>query len=163
MIGSLSLYFCSEKTTKQQIDEEAPKFSDLEQLAKDKIAKFITKKFKGHRMAMLVEAILQAQGYTTYRSPEGPDRDIDILAAPGLLGFGSPTLCVQVKTGDTPVDRRTLDQLIGAMQNVNAEQELLVSWAGIKPSIVSLNRENPFIFSPPPDQETSDIASFESH
>ncbi|HLC06599.1 MAG TPA: restriction endonuclease [Candidatus Babeliales bacterium] len=82
-----------------------------------------------------MEAILQAQGYTTYRSPEGPDRGIDILAAPGPLGFGSPRLCVQVKTGDSPVDRPTLDQLIGAMQNVNAEQGLLVSWGGFKTSI----------------------------
>jgi restriction system protein len=36
-----------------------------------------------------------------------------------------------VKTGDRP----TLDQLIGAMQNVNAEQGLLVSWGGFKTSI----------------------------
>jgi len=33
------------------------------------------------------------------------------------------------------VDRPTLDQLIGAMQNVNAEQGLLVSWGGFKTSI----------------------------
>lgn len=123
------------KTVRQQIDEEQPEFSDLEQLAKDQIAKFIIRKFKGHGMTMLIEAILQAQGYTTHRSQEGPDRGIDILAAPGSLGFGSPRLCVQVKTGDTPVDRPTLDQLIGTMQNVNAEQGLLVSWGGFKTSI----------------------------
>ena len=33
------------------------------------------------------------------------------------------------------MDRPTLDQLIGAMQNVNAEQGLLVSWGGFKTSI----------------------------
>lgn len=108
---------------------------DLEQLSKDEIAKFIIRKYKGHGMARLIEAILQAQGYITYRSPDGPDQGIDILAAPGLLGFGSPRICVQVKTSDTPVDRATLDQLIGAMQNVNAEQGLLVSWAGFKASV----------------------------
>lgn len=132
-----------EKTIKTKIPEAEVEFSDLEQLTKDQIAKFIIRKFKGHGMALLIEAILQAQGYTTYRNPEGPDRGIDILAAPGPLGFGSPRLCVQVKTGDAPIDRPTLDQLIGAMQNVNAEQGLLVSWAGFKTSI---DRELPSQF-----------------
>lgn len=115
--------------------ESGTEFSNLEYLAKDQIAKFMITKFKGHGMARLIEAILQAQGYSTYRSPEGPDKGIDILAAPGPLGFGSPRLCIQVKTGDTPVDRPTLDQLIGAMESVKAEQGLLVSWAGFKTSI----------------------------
>ena len=73
-------------------------------------------------MAVIVEAILRAKGYTTYRSPEGPDKGVDILAAPEPLGFGKPRLCVQVKTGDTPIDRPTLDQLGGSMTNFNAEQ-----------------------------------------
>lgn len=122
---------------KKKTDQETaePEFQDLELSARDQIAKYIIRKFKGHGMARLVEAILKAQGYTTFRSPEGPDKGIDIVAAPGPLGFGNPRLCVQVKTGDSPVDRPTLDQLIGAMQNINAEQGLLVSWGGFKSSI----------------------------
>jgi restriction system protein len=108
---------------------------DLEQVAFDQIAKLIIRKFKGHGLARLVDAILKAKGYTTYISPEGPDKGIDILAAPGNLGFGSPKLCIQVKSSDSPVDRPTLDQLIGAMQNVNAEHGLLVSWGGFKSSV----------------------------
>lgn len=108
---------------------------DLEQLARDQIAKFIIRKFKGHGLARLIDAILQAQGYSTFVSPEGPDKGVDILAAPGPLGFGSPRLCVQVKSSDSPLDRPTLDQLIGAMQNFNAEQGLLVSWGGFKSSV----------------------------
>jgi restriction system protein len=131
------------KTTKKafppEIDditaEEAVEDIDLEQLARDQIAKFIIRKYKGHGMARLVEAILNAQGYTTYRSPEGPDKGIDILASTGPLGFGSPKICVQVKTGDSPVDRPTLDQLIGTMQNVQAERGLLVSWGGFKNTV----------------------------
>lgn len=46
---------------------------DLELLARDRIAKLIISKFKGHAMETLVEAILKAQGYTTYRSPEEPE------------------------------------------------------------------------------------------
>ena len=86
-------------------------------------------------MERLVEAILKAQGYTTYRSPEGADKGVDILAAPGPLGFGRPRICVQVKSQESPVDRPTLDQLVGTMQNVQAEQGLLVSWGGFKSSV----------------------------
>lgn len=115
----------------QPIDESV----DLERLARDQIAKLIIQRFKGHGLARLVEAILKAQGYTTYLSPEGPDKGVDILAAPGPLGFGNPRLCVQVKSGDLPVDSPTLNQLIGSMQNVQADQGLLVSWGGFKSSI----------------------------
>jgi len=65
---------------------------DLEESARDHIATLIARKYKGHGMAVLVEALLKAQGYTTHRSPEGPDYGIDILAAPGPLGFGQPRL-----------------------------------------------------------------------
>jgi predicted Mrr-cat superfamily restriction endonuclease len=46
---------------------------DLEDLARAQIAKLISRKFRGHDLERLVEALLQAQGYTTYRSPEGAD------------------------------------------------------------------------------------------
>jgi restriction system protein len=118
----------------EQEDEEGEEV-DLERLARDRIAELISHNFKGHGMALLVEALLKAQGYTTFRSPEGPDQGVDILAAPGPLGFGQPRIAVQVKSGDVPVDRPTLDQLIGAMQNVNADQGLLVSWSGFKSSV----------------------------
>lgn len=108
---------------------------DLEEFSKDQIAKYIIQKYKGHGMARVVEAILKAKGYVTYRSPEGPDKGVDILAAPEPFGFGKPRLCVQVKTGDTPIDRPTLDQLLGTMQNFKAEQGLLVSWAGFKTTV----------------------------
>ena len=114
-------------------DESGP--LDIERFAKDQIAKLITAKFSGHGMARLVEAILKAKGFLTYRAPEGPDKGVDILAAGGALGFESPKICVQVKSGDSPVDRPTLDQLIGAMQNFSAEFGLLVSWGGFKRSV----------------------------
>jgi len=34
-----------------------------------------------------------------------------------------------------PVDRSTLDQLIGVMQNFGADQGLLVSWSGFKSTV----------------------------
>lgn len=109
---------------------------DLEEVARDSIAKLIIQKFKGHGMARLVEAVLKAQGFVTHLSPEGPDKGIDILAAGGSLGFDRPRICVQVKSGDTPADRPEFTQLIGAMQNVGADQGLFVSWSGFKPTVL---------------------------
>lgn len=107
----------------------------IQQAARDGIAKFVTAKSSGHGMARLVDAVLSAQGYTTLVSSPGPDKGIDILAAPSPLGFGQPRICAQVISGDSPLDRPTLDQLIGVTQNVQADQGLLVSWGGFKSSI----------------------------
>ena len=108
---------------------------DLAQAARDQLAKLVVARFQGHGMARLVDAVLRARGYTTYLSPEGPDKGIDILAAPEPMGFGEPRVCVQVKSGDSALDRPTLDQLIGVMQNVQASHGLLVSWGGFKSSV----------------------------
>lgn len=116
-------------------DESDDLLIDLEQTAKDQIAKLIIARFKGHGLARLVNGILKAEGYITHLSPEGPDKGIDILAGTGSLGFGNPKICVQVKSEEFPLDRPTLDQLIGTMQNVNADQGLLVSWGGFKSTI----------------------------
>lgn len=115
--------------------DAAAEVLDLEQLSRDQIATLIGRRFRGHDMARLVDALLKAQGYTTYVSPPGPDRGVDILAAPGPLGFGKPRICVQVKSQDSPVDSPTLNQLIGSMQNVQADQGLLVSWGGFRSSV----------------------------
>ncbi len=108
---------------------------DLEEVARDQIARLIIARFKGHGLAHLVDAIFQAQGYSTYRSPPGADKGVDILAAHGHLGFAEPRICIQVKSGDSPLDRPTLDQLVGTMRNFRAEHGLLVSWGGFKSSI----------------------------
>lgn len=108
---------------------------DLEELAHDHIARVITAKFKGHGLTRLVEAILSAQGYTTYRSPEGADGGADILAGAGPLGFGAPRLCVEVKSEDAPVSREAVDKLIGAIRKFNANEGLFVSWSGFKNNV----------------------------
>lgn len=126
-----------EKKLPQQIDESDNDIVlDLEEYILDKISEYIIHKFKGHNMERLVEEILKTKGFTTYRSPEGADHGIDILASADTLGFGSPKICVQIKTTDEPVDRPTLDQLIGTMSNFNADYGLLVSWNGFKTSVI---------------------------
>ncbi len=124
-----------QKTNEEDEFDDVSGFDDLEQAARDQLAKLVIARFQGHGMARLVDAILRATGYTTYLSPEGPDKGIDILAAPEPIGFGEPRVCVQVKSGDSPLDRPTLDQLIGVMQNVQASHGLLVSWGGFKSSV----------------------------
>jgi len=117
--------------------EESTEAADvnLEELAADRIERLIEARYKGHELASLVEAILQAEGYTTYRSPAGADGGADILAGGGELGFGKPQICVEVKSGSEPVDRPTVDKLIGAGKKFGAKSCLFVSWGGFKPNV----------------------------
>lgn len=109
--------------------------TNLEEVIQDSITKYIIQKFKGYKMESLIEEILKAKGFTVYHSRQGADGGRDLLASGGEMGFGFPKICVQVKTQDTPVDRPTLDQLGGVMNNVQAEYGLLVSWNGFKDSV----------------------------
>ena len=51
------------------------------------------------------------------------------------MGFNSPRLCVQVKSGTAPVGVTSLRELQGVMKNYGAEQGLFVSWGGFKDSV----------------------------
>lgn len=51
------------------------------------------------------------------------------------MGFENPRLCVQVKSGDAPVDVTTLRELQGVMDNYGADQGLIVSWGGFKRTV----------------------------
>lgn len=108
---------------------------DLEELARDQIEKFIIQKYKGHKLAFMVGDILKAQGYQVRVSPEGPDGGVDILASGGPMGFTSPHLAVQVKSGSSPIDVSVYRELVGTMQSYKAEYGLLVSWGGFKQSV----------------------------
>jgi|SRR5690606_15333626 len=115
-------------------DEQAEDV-DLEELARDQIGRLISARFKGHALTRLVEAVLNAQGYTTYRSPEGADGGADILAGTGPLGFGRPRLCVEVKSEAGLIDRPTVDKLLGAVSKFGADEGLFVSWSGFKSNV----------------------------
>lgn len=109
--------------------------TNLDELAMDQIAKLIMARFKGHGLTKLVDAILRAQGYTTYPSPEGADGGADILAGAGPLGFGSPRLAVEVKSQSSPIDRPTVDKLLGAVTKFGAQEGLFVSWSGFRNNV----------------------------
>lgn len=122
-------------STNDIVIEDSPEI-DLETVAMDEITRFIIQKYKGHNLERLIDSILRAKGYTTYHSPKGTDGGVDILASNGNLGFGGEKICVQVKSQDTPVDRQTLDQLGGVMNNFGADYGLLVSWSGFNSNVI---------------------------
>jgi len=107
---------------------EAP--FDIEQAARDQVMKFISRRFVGHDFTRLIEAILNAQGFTTERANPGPDQGIDVLAGSGSMGLDKPWMCVQVKSGNQQADVAVLRALQGSMGNFSADRGLLVSWGG---------------------------------
>ena len=115
--------------------EEPIEDTDLEDAARDQIATH-RRPFQGARPnPARAEAILKAQGYVTYRSPEGADGGADILAGAGPLGFANPRLCVEVKSENSPIDRPTVDKLLGGATNFRAQEGLFVSWSGFKTNV----------------------------
>jgi restriction system protein len=108
---------------------------NLQEYAQDQIRSYIGARFKGHDLTRVVTSLLKAQGYQPQMSPPGPDGGVDIIAGKGALGFDPPRLCVQVKSGATPVDVSALRELQGVMKNYGAEQGLFVSWSGFKESV----------------------------
>lgn len=117
---------------------------DLEEVAMEDIRARINAKMKGHGFARLVEAILIAEGYTTFTSPPGADGGVDILAGRGAFGFDEPRICVQVKSQDSPVDAPTVSQLLGVMSGFNVHEGLFVSWGGYTKGVEQQHKKNSF-------------------
>ena len=107
-------------------DDDAPE-SDLDEQIEARIVQRIRQKFSGTRLEYLVAEILRASGYHTVQTRLGPDGGIDVVAGMGDMGFGEPRLCVQVKSGASPVRLPDYDRLRGNIQNFGAQYGLLVS------------------------------------
>lgn len=117
---------------------------DLAQQAHDQIVKHVQRRFTGHELSRLVEAVLTAEGWYTKLSPPGPDGGVDILAGRGSLGLDSPRLCVQVKSQNSPADVTIYRTLQGSMQTFKAEQGLLVCWGGFNRVVHTESRQGHF-------------------
>ena len=50
---------------------------DISDFIFDRISERIIQRFKGHAMEYLIEEILKAKGFQTFRSPEGADHGVD--------------------------------------------------------------------------------------
>lgn len=103
---------------------------DLARIALDQITDHISRKFRGHALERLVEAILIAQGFVTDRTAEGADGGVDILCGRGSLGLESPRMCVQVKSEDKPIDVKVIRELQGVLSTFGADLGLIVAWRG---------------------------------
>lgn len=122
--------------------EDISSVPDLEQYAADQIRQHIAQAYKGHDLSRIVGEVLRAEGFQTEISPPGPDGGVDILAGKGPMGFDLPRLCVQVKSGKTPVDVKVFRELRGVMEDRGADQGLLVSWSGFtRPAVEEARRQ----------------------
>ena len=90
----------------------------------------VERNFHGHGLSRLVAAALEAEGFQVAVSPPGPDGGVDIRAGKGPMGFDSPRICVQVKSGRQVSGVSVLRDLQGVMQTFKADHGLLVSWGG---------------------------------
>lgn len=104
---------------------------DLDQYARDRLSAVIIERFAGHKMAHLVGAVLQAQGFVCDVAPEGPDGGIDIFAGRGPLGLDAPRLIVQVKSSPSAISAPTVRELHGVISTHGADQGLMVAWGGL--------------------------------
>lgn len=111
--------------------------AQFEETAREMIRERIVQKFKGHRMATLVGAVLHAQGLEVRVSSPGPDGGVDILAGRGPLGFGPPRIVVQVKSQEGKVDVRVVREMAGVMARFNADYGLMVAWGGFNSAVRS--------------------------
>jgi restriction system protein len=108
---------------------------NLEELAMDRIRQTVYAKYKGHGLARLVGAVLEAQGYRVAISPAGADGGVDVIAGTGPLGFGAPKLVAQVKSDQGPVDVRVVRELQGVMKQFGADHGLVVAWGGFNSAV----------------------------
>lgn len=102
---------------------------DLEEQISDRILDRIRQMYSGVRLEYLVASILRASGYNALETRQGPDGGIDVVAGQGDMGFGRPRLCVQVKSGRSPVGLPEYNQLRGNIDTFGADHGLLVSLA----------------------------------
>ena len=117
---------------------------DIEQEIRDRIIGRIRQKYHGHDLETLVDEILKAGGYVTSKTEAGPDGGADILAGSGALGFESPKLCVQVKSGGSLVGIADYNRLQGNVHGFNADYGLLVSSTGFTQPVLRENRRRFF-------------------
>lgn len=98
---------------------------------KDEVRTYVMANFREHELTRLVAAILEALGFVCDVSPAGPDGGVDILAGSGPLGFGAPTIVVEVKSEPGAVGSAVLRTLHSAVTRYSADHGVLVAWGGV--------------------------------
>lgn len=104
---------------------------DIEQTTRDFVIKRLAQELKGHPFAEFVAHLLEAMGYRTRVSPEGPDAGIDIIAHRDQLGFEPPLVKVQVKSTEGGIGDPVVSALYGKVSA--GEFGLLVTLGSFTP------------------------------
>jgi len=114
---------------------------EIEQNTRDFILKQLAQELKGHPLADFVAHLLNAMGYRTRISPEGPDGGVDIIAHKDELGFEPPIIKVQVKSSEGNISDHNVSALYGKIgQN---EFGLFVTLGGFTTPAISFARSKP--------------------
>lgn len=87
--------------------------ANIEETTSDFVLKRLAEELKGHPFSHFVGHLLNAMGYRTRVSPEGPDGGIDIIAHKDELGFEPPIIKVQVKSSEGSIGDPALSSLYG--------------------------------------------------
>lgn len=87
--------------------------ANIEESTSDFVLKRLAEELKGHPFSHFVGHLLNAMGYRTRVSPEGPDGGIDIIAHKDELGFEPPIIKVQVKSSEGSIGDPALSSLYG--------------------------------------------------
>jgi len=130
--GSAAVDISTEDETAALVAEE------IELTTRDFVLKKLAKELKGHPLAELVAHLLQAMGYRTRVSPEGPDGGVDIIAHEDELGFQPPIIKVQVKSTEGSVGDPVVSQLYGKVGD--GEHGLLVTLGTFTPQAKAFER-----------------------
>lgn len=86
---------------------------EIEQATRDFVLRQLGQEMKGHPFADFVAHLLNAMGYQTRVSAEGPDAGIDIIAHKDELGFEPPIIKVQVKSTEGSLGDPIVSALYG--------------------------------------------------
>lgn len=78
-----------------------------------------------------------------------------------LLGSAPPRSAVQMKSSDSPVDIKTIREMLGVMKNFGAEHALTVSWEGFNRNAYKEASRVPFSMSLWDSEDT--IQMFQTH
>ena len=110
----------------------------------DRILERIRERFSGGRLGYLVASVLRASGYHAVETGQGAEGGVDVVAGSGDMGFGGPRLCVQVKSGGSPVDLPDYIRLRDSIGSYGADHGLLVSLGGFTGAVRKENERSFF-------------------
>ena len=127
-----------------ELADDGDNLVDWDEVIADYVARRIRQKFAGHRLEYLVENILKVEGYTTLQTRPGADGGVDVIAGKGDMGFEEPRLCVQVKSGVSPVDLPDYNRLQGNVNSFGAHHGLLVSLSDFTRAVLNENERSFF-------------------